>query len=281
MEWGMKFGITASTFAAEKRPATFGDGQITKHLRGIKDLGYHGVDLFIRPMGDKDLKVLKAALDEAGLEVSVIFPIVLFEKGLVLSDPDPAKRKEAVRVYKGQIEMATELNAHIVLGFGRGIPQEGEKERSYQRRLAESLKELSEYGGRRDVEIIFEPIHRYLISSFNRVDQCLEFFDHFHLGSIMLLLDTFHMNIEEKSLEEAIRLAGDRIGHVHAVDNNRGAPGDGHLSFKQIIQTLMATGYDRYLSVETQPEVDPYGCARRGIAVLKDILSTLTQADPA
>ena len=203
-----------------------------------------------------------------------------FEKGLVLSDPDSAKRKEAVRVYKSQIETATELKAHIVLGFARGIPQEGEKESAYQRRLAESLKEISEYGERRGVEIMFEPIHRYLISSFNRVDQCLEFFDRFYLGSLKLLLDTFHMNIEEKSLEDAIRLAGDRIGHVHAVDNNRGAPGDGHLSFKQIIQTLLAKGYGRYLSVETQPEVDPYGCARRGIAVLKDILSTLSQEDP-
>jgi sugar phosphate isomerase/epimerase len=275
----MKFGITASTFATEQRPATFGDGQITKHLQGIKDLGYHGVDLFIRPMEEKDLWTLRAALVEGGLEVSVIFPIVMFERGLVLSDPDSAKRNDAVRVYKGQIEAAATLDAHIVLGFGRGIPQEGEKEGSYQQRLAESLKELSEYGKRRGVEIMFEPIHRYLISSFNRVDQCLEFFDRFRLGSLKLLLDTFHMNIEERSLEEAIRLAGDRIGHVHAVDNNRGAPGDGHLSFKQIIQTLMATGYDRYLSVETQPEADPYRCARRGIAVLKEILSKLTQED--
>jgi sugar phosphate isomerase/epimerase len=280
MEWEMKFGITASTFATAQRPATFGDGQITKHLQGIKDLGYHGIDLFIRPMGEKDLSGLKTALDEAGLEVSVIFPIVMFEKGLVLSDPDSARREEAVRIYKDQIETATKLNAHIVLGFGRGIPQEGEQEGSYQRRLAESLVEISEYGERRGVEIMLEPIHRYLISSFNRVDQCLEFFNRFQLGSVKLLLDTFHMNIEEKSLEEAIRLAGDRIGHVHVVDNNRGAPGDGHLSFKQIIQTLMTTGYDRYLSVETQPEVDPYGCARRGIAVLKDILSMLTEDDP-
>jgi sugar phosphate isomerase/epimerase len=68
----MKFGITASTFATEQRPATFGDGQITKHLQGIKDLGYHGVDLFIRPMEEKDLWTLRAALVEGGLEVSVI-----------------------------------------------------------------------------------------------------------------------------------------------------------------------------------------------------------------
>lgn len=277
----MKFGVTASTFATEQRPATFGDGQITKHLQGIKDLGFHGVDLFIRPMGQDGLSALKAAFVAAGIEVSVIFPIVLFERGLVLSDTDSAKRKEAVQVYKDQIEMAAELNAHIVLGFGRGIAREGEKEDAYQRRLAESLKEVSEYGQRRSVEIMFEPIHRYLISTFNRVDQCLEFFDRFKLGSLKLLLDTFHMNIEEKSLEEAIQIAGDRIGHVHAVENNRGAPGDGHLDFTTIIRTLMATGYDRYLSVETQPEVDPFGCARRGIAVLKEILGTLTREGSA
>ncbi|UCF96199.1 MAG: sugar phosphate isomerase/epimerase [Spirochaetaceae bacterium] len=275
----MKFGITASTFATEQRPATFGDGQITRHLQGIKDLGYHGVDLFIRPMGEKNLVSLRTALDEAGLGVSVIFPIILFEKGLVLSDPDPERRKQAVLVYKDQIDMAAELKAHIVLGFGRGIAQEGELEGAYHQRLSESLKELSEHGARRGVEILLEPIHRYLISSFNRVDQCLEFFYRFHLGSLKLLLDTFHMNIEEKSLEAAIRMAGDRIGHVHAVDNNRGAPGDGHIDFKGVIRSLLATGYDRYLSVETQPEADPYACARRGIAVLKGILAELRQEE--
>ena len=87
----MKFGVTASTFATEQRPATFGDGQVTRHLQGIRDLGFHGIDLFIRPIGQEKLAALKAAFVEAGIEVSVIFPIVLFERGLVLSDTDPVK----------------------------------------------------------------------------------------------------------------------------------------------------------------------------------------------
>jgi sugar phosphate isomerase/epimerase len=268
----MKFGITASTFATEQRPATFGDGRITEHLQRIKDLGFHGIDLFIRPMERQALDALKAVFVETEMEIGVIFPIVLFERGLVLSDPDSARRDEAVRVYKEQIDTAAELSAHIVLGFGRGTPGEGETERTFQYRLAESLKELCEYGLRRGVQIMFEPIHRYLISTFNRVDQSLEFFDRFDLDSMKLLLDTFHMNIEEKSVLDAIRSAGKRIGHVHAVENNRGAPGDGHLDFPAIIQTLMETGYDGYLTIETQPEADPFGCAQRGITVLQEIL---------
>jgi sugar phosphate isomerase/epimerase len=89
------------------------------------------------------------------------------------------------------------------------------------------------------------------------------------------------MNIEEKSLEEAIRMAGNRIGHVHAVENNRGAPGDGHLDFRMILRTLMTTGYDRYLSIETQPAADPFACARRGIVVLREILTTLSREGAA
>jgi sugar phosphate isomerase/epimerase len=268
----MKYGITISTMTTERRPATFGDGRFTAHLPGIRALGYHGVDLFIKPEPEAEIHTYREALRENDLEISVIFPILLFESGLFLSDPDRDRRAEAVRVYKTQIDLAEYLGASIVLGLCRGEPEEGESESSYQDRLAGSLTELADYAGERGVVIVMEPIHRFLISTFHRADQCLQFFDRYDLHSIMLLLDTFHMNIEERSIEEAIRLAGNRIGHVHAVDSNRGAPGDGHLDFKSIIGTLVESGYDRYLSVETQPQEKPYDCAERGIGVLRSIV---------
>ena len=277
----MKFGVTLSTFAAGKRPATFGDGRISPHLQEIKKLGYHGIDLFIRPPSDQELQALREDLERVALEISVIFPIVLFEQGLILSDPDRTRRREAVRVYKTQIDLASVLMANIVLGLGRGNPLEGESESAFQERLAGSMKEIADYGDRAGVEIVFEPIHRFLINSFQRVDQCLEFFERYHLDSLRLLLDTFHMNIEEKSMEGAIALAGKRIGHVHMVDNNRGAPGDGHINFVSILMALKSAGYDGYLSVETEPQQDPVGCARRGITVLHNTVKTLSSGPPA
>jgi sugar phosphate isomerase/epimerase len=236
----VKYGITVSTFATEKRPATFGDGQAPRHFPGIKDLGYDGVDLFIKPLPPADLARLREGLKSSALEVSVIFPVVVFENGLILSDPDKARRHEALQLFETQIELAADLEAKIVLGLDRGAPVGGENK-----------------------------------DSFHRVDQCLEFFERYRLESVRLLLDTFHMNIEERSIEEAIRLAGSRIGHVHAVDNNRGAPGDGHLDFRSIISALRDTGYDGYLSVETQPERKPYETARRGIDALRGIVAEL------
>ena len=259
----------------EKRPATFGDGQAVGHLPGIKALGYHGIDLFIKPLPAAEMERLSEGLGSSGLEVSVIFPIVVFESGLVLSDPDRERKDQAVRLFKSQIDLAADLEADIVLGLDRGSPVPGESEAAFQDRLAASLRELAEHAGSRGVLMVMEPIHRYLTGSFHRVEQCLEFLDRYDLGSVRLLLDTFHMNIEERSIEEAIRLAGPRIGHFHAVDNNRGAPGDGHLDFPSIITALRQAGYDGYLSVETQPQADPYDTARRGIAALRRIVESL------
>jgi len=264
-----------STFQTERRPATFGDGQVAKHLKKIRALGYHGIDLFIKPLPEPKLDVLQKAFAANDLEVSVIFPLILFESGLILTDPDREKRLEAVRVFKTQIDLARTLGAKIVLGLGRGNPVEGEGESEFQSRFSESMKEMADYAGEREVEIVMEPIHRYLISTFNRVDQSLDFLDRFGLNTVNLLLDTFHMNIEERSIEGAIQSAEGRIGHVHAVDNNRGAPGDGHLDFERIVSTLVETGYDEYLSVETQPEANPYDCAERGVTRLREIIEVV------
>lgn len=271
----MKYGITVSTMATEKRPATFGDGRAVQHFPGIRALGFHGVDLFIKPMPANELDMLKECLDSSGLEASVIFPVIVFESGMSLSDPGPENRKKAVRMFKGQIDVAAELKAKIVLGLSRGNPMEGEPESAFQDRFAHSMLELSDHAVKKSVDMLMEPIHRFLIGTFHRVEQCLEFFERYNLPSIQLLLDTFHMNIEERSIEGAIRLAGPRIGHVHAVDNNRGAPGDGHLDFVSIIAALRDVGYNEYLSVETQPESAPFDTARRGITVLRKIVNSL------
>jgi len=273
----VKYGITVSTMATENRPATFGDGQASRHFPVIKELGFQGVDLFIKPLPAPELTKLQENLKSNGLEVSVIFPIVLFESGFSLSDPDLEARIAAVNLYKNQIDLSAELRANIVLGLERGDLMGNEKISSYQERFAESLIELSEYADSRRVEIVMEPIHRFLVKTFNRVEQCLEFFEKYNLDSVKILLDTFHMNIEERSIEKAIQLAGKRIAHVHAVDNNRGAPGDGHLDFFSIITALHDAGYDGYLSIETRPAADPSEIARQGISVLRSIVNTLNR----
>ncbi|GAH90583.1 unnamed protein product, partial [marine sediment metagenome] len=77
-----------------------------------------------------------------------------------------------------------------------------------------------------------------------------------------MLIDTFHMNIEEVSIYESIIKAKDYITHVHLADNNRWAPGSGHLNFAQVIEVLEKINYKGYLSAEILPLPDADRAAR-------------------
>jgi sugar phosphate isomerase/epimerase len=79
------------------------------------------------------------------------------------------------------------------------------------------------------------------------------------------------MNIEEPSMEESIRICGDRIFHFHVADSNRWHPGAGHLDFRSILDTLFDTGYDGFVSGEFMPIPDADTSARKSIAYLKTL----------
>jgi sugar phosphate isomerase/epimerase len=100
------------------------------------------------------------------------------------------------------------------------------------------------------VRIALEPLNRYETPLINTAREALEFLDRLGADNLGLLLDTFHMNIEEPSIEESIRICSGRIFHFHVADSNRWYPGAGHLDFAGILQTLLATGYDGFVSGE-------------------------------
>jgi sugar phosphate isomerase/epimerase len=90
-------------------------------------------------------------------------------------------------------------------------------------------------------------------------------------GNFGLLLDTFHMNIEEADITGSIRAGGDRIFHFHVADSNRLPPGAGHLDFKAILSALKATGYQGWVSGEFLPKPDAVTSARQAITCLNQI----------
>jgi sugar phosphate isomerase/epimerase len=101
------------------------------------------------------------------------------------------------------------------------------------------------------------------------VEQGLELIEAVGADNFGLLLDTFHMNIEEPKIEDSIRAAGDRIFHFHVADSNRWYPGAGHIDFGAAMATLRDIGYTGYLSVEAMPMPDADTCAERAIANLR------------
>ena len=110
-----------------------------------------------------------------------------------------------------------------------------------------------------------------MTSLLNSVEEGLEFIDKVGAENLGMLLDTFHMNIEEPSIERSITLAGDKIFHFHYADSNRLYPGAGHLNFVSILDALYSTGYSGYISGEHRPDPNPQMAAELGLKYIRKI----------
>ncbi|MCJ7708999.1 MAG: sugar phosphate isomerase/epimerase, partial [Anaerolineales bacterium] len=108
----------------------------------------------------------------------------------------------------------------------------------------------------------------------NTIAETLEFIDTVGAPNLGLLVDTFHMNIEEASMTGPLIAAGNRLWHVHLVDSNRCAPGMGHTDFAPIVSALVAVGYSGYLSGEILPVPDDETAAAHWIQAVRRLFST-------
>jgi D-psicose/D-tagatose/L-ribulose 3-epimerase len=132
-------------------------------------------------------------------------------------------------------------------------PTERERQRGW---AVESLAEVAEYAAGRDVRLAIEPLNRFETDLVNTVEQGLDLCERIGGANVGLLLDTFHMNIEERSLPDAIRLAGGRVFHFHACENDRGAPGSGHIDWDGVLAALADVDYPGQIVIESfSPEI--------------------------
>ena len=195
------------------------------------------------------------------------------EEGLSFTDPDEAIRRAAIARTLAHIPLAARTGAVIIIGLMRGIVRPGVDHAQAMRWLVAALQECCQAAAPQGVRIALEPINRYETTLINTVGQGLDLLARIGAPNLGLLLDTFHMNIEEPQFEDSIRACGDRIFHFHVADSNRWYPGAGHLDFAQILESLDATGYQGWVSGEFMPQPDGETAARRGIAHLRQVLT--------
>ncbi|RLF03988.1 MAG: sugar phosphate isomerase/epimerase [Thermoprotei archaeon] len=214
----------------------------------LQEYGYDGVELSLLDPKVINRGELRSMLSEYGLELPALSTgLNYLHFGLSLTSPDPAVRKRAVDRLLEFADLAYEFGASVVIGLIRG--RSGElSQRSALKLLVGELREICKRASH--VEFLLEPLNRYETDLINNVEEALEVLEMVTADNLYLLVDTFHMNIEEPRIEDSIRRAGDRIGHVHVADSNRLAPGMGHLDFKSVINALREVGYNGYLSAE-------------------------------
>ena len=269
----MKLSIVLSTHAAQFQAVAF-KGDFESNVAKIAGWGYDGVELAIRdprlvPGGaDELLRVVSAH----GLAIPAIGTGQAWgEEGLSYTDPDPAIRAAAIERTQSHIPLAARTGAVIIIGLLRGIVKPGINHDQALDWLVGALQQCCAAAPRQNVRIGLEPICRYETTLINNVAEGMNLIKRVGSDNMGLLLDTFHMNIEEPVIEDSIRACGDRIFHFHVADSNRWYPGAGHLDFKSILDTLFATGYQGFVSGEFMPLPDADTSAERSITYLRQL----------
>lgn len=248
-------GIAVSPREAAFAPLLFA-GRLEQGVSKAGELGLEFIELSVRDPATIDPETVGAMIQQAGLRCSAVATgQACLADGLCLSATDPDTRRAAIDRFVAQVALAARLDAAVILGGVRGgldVRRDGAQGR--RRDAVRAIAECAQAASDRGVQVLLEPINRYETDFVNRCEQGLELLDEAGAGEAKLLLDTFHMNIEERDVGEAIAAAGDRLGYVHMVDSNRRAPGLGHLDFGEILSALAGIGFDGPIVAEILPE---------------------------
>jgi sugar phosphate isomerase/epimerase len=227
--------------------------EFDRALRCLKKHGFTGVELNLASDEQRVLSRIRESINEQELRLAAVGTGSIYVKNkLSFTELNSAKREKALRVVKGLLRFASSEHAVLVIGMVRGAPS-GEIEaasRLLREVLVECDRAATESGGR----IALEAINRYETPLLNTARDVAALIEEERLNATGLLLDTFHMNIEEASIEETIRKHMSRIAHFHIADSNRWPPGHGHLRIEQLLGLLEELGYDGWISTETLPK---------------------------
>ncbi len=235
-------------------------------------LGFQGVELALKRADEINPQQLQSLLDNNGIEVSCISTGQVYaDGGLMLTQENPAKRREIKSIFKDLIDVAEHFGKQINIGRVRG--QVGNRSiKDVEDLFVDVTHELCVYAASKNVTLLIEPVNRYETDFINRVEQAAALVEKVGLSNLMIMPDIFHMNIEDKTIANELRKHIHYINYIHLADSNRLAPGQGHIDFSDIFNTLKDTGYNGWVSAEILPKPTPDIAAKQAAAFLLPLI---------
>jgi D-psicose/D-tagatose/L-ribulose 3-epimerase len=222
-----------------------------------RQAGVEFMELLVPEPGELDLAAARAALAKAGLGVVLAARVNLTRD---LASTNPEAHLAGVRYLRYCVDVASDLGAPVVGGplYGAPLVFAGRapapvEEIERQRRLSQvvsGLRTASAYAVEQGVCLALEPLNRFETDIANTTRHGLDIVEAVGSPGLGLLLDTFHMNMEDSDLGEAIRAAGRRLYHFQANENHRGFVGTGHVDWRGVCSALADIGYAGPITLE-------------------------------
>jgi len=226
-------------------------------LPRIKRAGCDFVELLVPEPGELDLKETRAALADHGLGIVLAARVNATRD---LASADPAAHVAGVDYLDECVRVAVGLGADLVGGPLYGAPlvfagrapapvAEDERVRRIDRVVA-GLRRAGKTAEGAGVRLAIEPLNRFETDIANTTGHALTLAESVGSPAVGVMLDTFHMNMEDASIPEAIRRAGPRMFHFQANENHRGFVGSGHIDWPAVAWALAAVAYHGPITLE-------------------------------
>ncbi len=220
----------------------------------IAKMGFDHIELPIDDPKDLDFKKCREIIRNAGIDSVSCCAAMSPERDLL--DHDAAVRQNGLNYLKACVDGLNVLGGKNLVGpfysaVGRTWQQSAQEREQDMQILVDILRELSEYADTRGVQLGLEALNRFETSFITTAAQQLELVERVNHPACKIMLDTFHMNIEEDSIGDAVRLVGARLIQVHSNENNRGTPGNGHFPWQEFAAALKDIHFDGVLVIES------------------------------
>ena len=228
------------------------------YLQKTRELGFDFVELLVpEPEDGLDLAETRRILRGEGLAVVLAARVNLQRS---IASEDAAHRQGGIDYLKSTLDVAEALGASIIGGplYGEPLVFAGRPPRPWSDaqiatragRCIDGLAEVAPLAASAGKVFALEPLNRFETDIVNTTAQAIEVVDAVASAGLGIVLDTFHMNMEERSIPDAIRAAGSRLVHFQANENHRGFPGTGNMDWTAIMRALSEIGYAGPVSLE-------------------------------
>ncbi|WP_342471557.1 sugar phosphate isomerase/epimerase [Metasolibacillus sp. FSL H7-0170] len=269
----MKYGVYYAYWEKEW------DTSFEKYIEKAKNLGFDILEiaaLGLVSLSDEQLKNLKYLAEKQQISLTAGIGI---PKQYDISSPNKETRETGLQFMKGLIDKLEiagidRIGGTVYSYWPVDYSQPFDKNVVRQHSIA-SVIELADYAKEKGVTLLIETLNRFEQFLINDVEEALSFVKEVNRENVQIMLDTFHMNIEEDSIPDAIRKAGKYLGHLHIGEGNRKVPGQGSLNWREIGEALAYIQYDRYVVME--PFVKMGGQVGQDIKVWRDLSNNATE----
>lgn len=243
----MKFGANTQIWVApfEQKDLPLID-KVAALGFGMIELGYASAE---PPFSVADVK---KRLADTGLAVGVCSFLSAEHD---IANPDSSVRKRGVEYMQALIATVAKLGGEILSGplyaelfRARYLPA-AERSREWDWSVG-SLRQIAKSAETQGVTVALEPLNRFETDFINQSKVAVRLVEDVGSPSVGILLDTFHMGIEEKNQGEAIRSAGAHLKHFHSCENDRGTPGTGQVDWSEVGDALRSIDYDGAVVIE-------------------------------